>query len=113
MSVSAKHRRSIKVDGVSYLWWVAEDIEYDFVGTNFLTVCSLDKRLLVRYGLVQSDDSRHVIVIGARFQGLQDTPGPWRRFRCPPFGSLDAVTPNDVAAFIRWCTDAAGRAVAL
>ena len=113
MTISSKQRRQIKVDDVSYLWWVTEDLEDEFIGTATLTVCSLDKRLLVRYGLVQPDDSRYVVVLGARFQGLPDSPGPWRRFRSPQFGSNVMVTPKDVAELIRWCTDVAGHAVAV
>ena len=111
MTISAKHRREIKVGDTIYLWWVTEDLEDDFVGTPVLSVCSPDKNLLVRYGLVQPDESRRVIVLGRRFQGLPDAPGPWRRFKCPQFGSLETVTPKDVAAFIHWCTDPAEAAV--
>jgi hypothetical protein len=113
MSISRKQRRHIKVDDVPFLWWVVEDLEDDFVGTNVLSVCSPDKRLLVRYGLSQPDDSRHVIVLGAQFQGLPDCPGPWRRFQCPQFGSHVSVSPKDVAAFVRWCLDRTGHAVAV
>jgi len=112
MTISAKQRRQIKVDDVSYLWWVTEDLE-EFVGTPALSVCSSDRRLLVRYGLLQPNDLRYVVVLGPRFQGLPDSPGPWRRFRCPQFGSPVTVTPKEVARLIRWCTDAAGRAVAV
>jgi hypothetical protein len=113
MTISAKYRRQIQVDSITYLWWVVEDIEDDFVGTPALSVCSSDKRLLVRYGLLQPEESRYVIVLGPRFQGLPDSPGPWRRFRCPQFGSPMTVSPKDVAALIRWCTDASGSAVAV
>ena len=111
MTISAKQRRQIEVHGQPYLWWVTESVEDDFVGTAVLSVSSLDRRFLVRYGILQPDDSRYVVVLGPRFQGLPDSPGPWRRFLCPPFGSSLTVTPKDVAAFIQWCTDKATRAV--
>jgi hypothetical protein len=42
MTISAKQRRQITVDGESYLWWVTESIEEDFVGTGeFQDSCRL------------------------------------------------------------------------
>jgi hypothetical protein len=113
MTISAKHRRRIIVNDLPYLWWVTDALEDDFLGTNTLSVCSPDKRLLVRYGLAQPDESRYLVVLGPRFKGLPDSPGPWRRYRCPQFGDHDGVAPKDVAAFIRWCTDPTGDAVAV
>jgi hypothetical protein len=113
MSISAKHRRRIIVDDLSYLWWVTDVLEDDFVGTSALSVCSSDKRFLVRHGLAQPDESRYLVVLGPRFQGLPDSPGPWRRFKCPRFGTSDMIAPKDVAAFIHWCTDPAGSAIAV
>jgi hypothetical protein len=104
MAISKKSRRSISVDGTKYLWWVVEDLEDDFIGTPVLTVAWEDRRVLVRYGLMQSGPRRHVIVLGTRFQALPDTPGPWRRFLCPAFGEPGSVTPKHVAELIRWCT---------
>jgi len=111
MTISAKQRRRLEVDGEVYLWWVTESIEDDFVGTSVLSVSSLDRRFLVRYGLLQPDSSHYVVVLGARFQGLPDSAGPWRRFLSPQFGSSVTVTPKDVAALIRWCTDGSTSAV--
>jgi len=104
MAISKKHRRSISVDGTNYLWWIGEALEYDFLGSPMLTAASEDRRLLVRYGLVQPEDCRFVVVLGPRFQGLADRPGPWRRFLCPAFGGPTTVTPKHVAELIRWCT---------
>lgn len=100
MSVSAKGRRRLEVDGHSYLWWVGFD--EDAVSLT-LTVASEDKQLLVRYALIQSDEERHVVVLGRRFRS-ETYSGPWRRFRCPAFGKHETVTPKDVAALVRWCT---------
>jgi hypothetical protein len=107
MAISKKHRRSISVDGTNYIWWVAEDVEDEFVGTPALTVASEDRHLLVCYGLMQPDTTRYAVVRGRRFQAIPDAPGPWRRFHCPPFGDLGCVTPNHVAEFIRWCVSPA------
>jgi hypothetical protein len=106
MTISTKHRRSISVEGNTYLWWVTEDLEDDFVGSLVLTVASKDRRLFVRYGLVQPNDRRHVVVLGPQFRDLVDAPGPWRRFACPAFGAADRITPKDVAEFVHWCTTA-------
>jgi hypothetical protein len=113
LSITAKHRRRIIVDDLSYVWWVTDVLEDDFIGTSALSVCSSDKKFLVRYGLAQPDESRYLVVLGRRFQGLPDSPGPWRRFECPRFGTFGMIAPKDVAAFIHWCTDPAGRAVAV
>jgi hypothetical protein len=110
MPIATKGRRTIIVEGRTFLWWVTESIEDDFVGSLVLTVCSEDRSVLARYGLGQDDD-RYAVVLGPRFQGLPDSPGPWRRFACPPFGRFDQITPKDVAAFIQWCTDPSARAV--
>jgi hypothetical protein len=103
MAISAKGRRRIQVDGVRYLWWVRSDLEDDFLGQPALTVASPDRQLLVRYGLGQPDESRHVVVLGPKFRGIAGLGGQWRRFRCPAFGTAALVTPRDVAACIRWC----------
>jgi len=102
MTISAKGRRRIDVNGRSYLWWVAE-CEDDFVGAGALRVVSTDKKFLVRYGVVQPEESRHIVVIGSEFRGLPNLGGRWRRFRCPQFGTFESVTPKDVADLIRWC----------
>jgi hypothetical protein len=99
MSISAKGRRPIQVDGIAYLWWVAEDDEC----ATTLSVVSDDRHFLVKYALAQSSSSRFVIVLGREFRNVPDCGGCWRRFRCPRFGTAVAVTPGDVAAFIRWC----------
>ena len=102
MAVAAKNRRSIEVGGQSYLWWVAEDEEA--YGAFTLTVVSQDKHLLVKYQLIQPDETRHLVVLGRSFRQRTDCGGPWRRFRCPAFGADDMVTPRDVARLIEWCT---------
>ncbi|MEJ7731414.1 MAG: hypothetical protein WKG00_19635 [Polyangiaceae bacterium] len=105
VAVSAKGRRRIVVDGARYLWWVVPDLEDDFCGTLVLTVASADRKVLVRYGLVQSQGREYVIVLGPRFRSHPVGRGPWRRFRCPRFVADAAVTPRDVARFIRWCVE--------
>jgi hypothetical protein len=109
MAIATKARRTSVVDGVTYLWWVTQSIEDDFLGSPVLTVSSEDRAVLARYGLGQ-DNCRYAVVLGPRFQGLPDAPGPWRRFACPAFGRFDSVTPKDVAAFTHWCTDPSGQA---
>jgi hypothetical protein len=100
MTVSAKGRRRIEVDGHSYLWWVERDAEE--CDALMLSLVSDDRRLHVRYPLVQADELRHIIVVGPEFRGT-DQGGPRRRFRCPAFGTFEMVTPKDVAALVRWC----------
>jgi hypothetical protein len=103
MTISAKGRRRIEVDGQSFLWWVAECVDDDFAGASALTIASTDKKLLVRYGLCQPDASRYIVVLGSVFRGMPNLGGRWRRFRCPQFGTFESVTPRDVADLIRWC----------
>jgi hypothetical protein len=103
MAISARSRRRIEVDEGSYLWWVAE--HEDACGTPVLTVVSEDKHFLVKYQLLQSDDVRHVVVLGRDFRKRTDCGGRWRRFRCPAFGTLETVTPKGVAALVRWCKE--------
>lgn len=104
MAISARGRRPIEVDGAQYLWWVTDTLD-DFLGMPALTIASDDRKLLVRHGLSQCDDTRYVVVIGPSFRGIPGLGGPWRRFRCPQFGSSDRVTPKDVASLIRWCRE--------
>jgi hypothetical protein len=100
MTISAKGRRRLEVDGNAYLWWVQEEL--DCFG-HALTVASDDKHFLVRYTLIQSDEHRHVVVLGRRFRN-ETRGGAWRRYRCFAVGTHETVTPKDVAAFVRWCT---------
>jgi hypothetical protein len=100
MSISAKGRRPIQVDGIAYVWWVAPD---DDMLAMTLSVVSDDKHFLVKYALEQSDLHRFVVVLGREFRDVADCGGRWRRFRCPRFGASDMVTPGDVAALVRWC----------
>ena len=99
MAVSAKGRRRLEVDGHSYLWRVGPD---DVFGLT-VTVASKDRDLLVQYALIQSDEERHVVVLGRRFRN-ETKSGSYTRYRCPAFGTYETVTPKDVAALVRWCT---------
>jgi hypothetical protein len=105
MAISAKYRRHIQVAGSQYLWWVTEMLEDDFLGSLAATVASEDRQLLVRYGLSQVDDRRFIVVLGPSFRGLPGLGGPWRRFRCPQFGTVDRFAPRDVANLIAWCRE--------
>jgi hypothetical protein len=111
MAIRTKHRRQILIDGKTYLWWVSESVDDDFIGSLVLSVASHSRRLLVRFGLSQPDDSRYVVVLGPQFRGLPELNGPWRRYICPQFGTFSQVTPKDVAAFVRWCTEPGGNAI--
>lgn len=104
MTISRKNRRRIVVGVTEYLWYVAPD--HDAFDGPVLTVVSTDRKFFVRYPLLQSDNTRHVVVLGSRFRGLQ-TGGPWRRFRCPSFGTLETVAPHDVRLLIE-CSLATG-----
>ena len=99
MTISRKDRRRIVVHGREYIWYVAPDEDDCF--RSMLTVVSSDRRVFLRYHLVQSDDTRFAIVLGPEFR-VPGCGGPWRRFRCPQFGSPDAITPKDVRSIIQW-----------
>jgi hypothetical protein len=101
MAISARNRRRIEVDGAPYVWWIAEDDEA--CGAVTLSVVSESKHFLVKYQLVQPPELRLVVVLGREFRQRTDCGGCWRRFRCPPFGTNEVVTPKDVAALVRWC----------
>ncbi|MFI9502845.1 hypothetical protein [Nocardia sp. NPDC052566] len=107
MGISTKRRRRITVDDREYLWWVQEDPENYYAPYQpGVRVATEDRRLLVRYHLGQSGEHRHVTVLGPEFRGLPGLGGPWRRYRCPAFGSADSFRPADAAALIRWCAEA-------
>lgn len=103
MTVSAKHRRKIDIDGRTYVWWVAPDDDSPFVPYLMaLTVVSADQKLFVRYHLSQPAALRHLTVLGPVFRSVPECGGRWRRFRCPAFGNASTVSPRDVASLIRW-----------
>ena len=99
MTISRKGRRRIIVNARQYLWYVAPDEDDCF--EPMLTVVSTDRRVFLRYHITQSDDVRFVMVLGPEFC-VPGCGGPWRRFRCPEFGSPDSITPKDVRALIEW-----------
>lgn len=98
MTICRKKRRRIVVNGREYLWYVAPDPDEFDVPT--LTVVSSDRRLFLRYSLLQAEE-RHVVVIGPEFRGVE-VGGTWRRFRCPAFGTLETIAPGDVRQVIEW-----------
>ncbi len=101
MTISRKSRRKITVDDREFVWYVAPD--WDDLGRVTLTVVSSDRRFFVRYCLVQSDECRHVVVLGPQFRdGTYG--GVWRRFRSPSFGTTETIASGDVRALIEWAT---------
>jgi hypothetical protein len=105
MTISAKGRRRLVVEGRVFVWYVAHDP--DGAGPT-LTVASADRRVLLKYFLLQSESDRHVVVLGSQFRGIPDCGGRWRRFRCPEFGSTESIGPGDVRALLDWATQPTG-----
>jgi hypothetical protein len=99
MTISRKGRRRIVIDDREFLWYVAEDVDNGGVPT--LTIVSTDRRVFLRYALLQSDELRHVVVVGPVFRGVE-TEGTWRRFRSPQFGTMETIAPSDVRALVEW-----------
>ncbi|MEV6276520.1 hypothetical protein [Nocardia sp. NPDC051832] len=105
MAISKKGKRRIVVGDREFLWWVKEDWEnYSAPGAPTLTIISANRRVVVRYVLAQSEENRHVVVLGPEFRGIT-RPGPHRRFRCPAFGLPGEVRPAHIAELISWCTE--------
>lgn len=101
MGISTKNRRRLIVDNQPYLWWVAtNDSYYLNPGDPVLTVATENRQFFVRYGLFQSDESRH-LVVSTMVPGVVTASG--NRFQCPAFGTTDSIRPTDVAALVRWC----------
>jgi hypothetical protein len=103
MAIARKNRRPISVRGREFLWWVYEDLEN--LGAMTLAVASADKAFLVRYEIAQTDETRHLTVLGQEFPGLPARRS-WRRVRCPAFVAGDSVTPSHVRQLIDWCLHA-------
>lgn len=104
MAVTTKRRRRIEVNGRQLVWWVAPDDEA--FGVLTLTICSNDKKLLVRYALGQPADRRHVVVLGPELPPLTDAGGVWIRLRAPAWDD-EIVTPGLVRRIIAWALDPA------
>ncbi len=111
MAVSKKNRRKIVVTERTYYWYIKEDwddcpSDVDYKNMNALNILSEDKKFIVRYHLgFQSDEKRHITIIGNEFNGVEDS-GCWRRVCCKDWlaGGL-AVTPKMVRAIIEWSLD--------
>lgn len=106
MTISRKRKRSIAVDGVEYLWWVGEGNVYTTPpSSKALVVVMVDGEFHVRYALDQPAQVRHIEVLGRQFRAVAGCGVRHRRFLCPLFGQ-ETVLPSDVAALIRWATEA-------
>ncbi|WP_222435896.1 hypothetical protein [Rubripirellula tenax] len=100
MGIAKKGRNAFDFDGDPYVWWVAEDYEVFSPGTYFhANICKDDKSLLVTYQLGQDEATSHLVIKNG------DPPGPWRRLRCPLFGTASAFTPRNVRQLLEWFRD--------
>lgn len=104
MAITTKRRRKLQVHGREFVWWVASDDES--FGVPTLSICSTDKKFLIRYALGQPEDRRHVVVLGPEFPPLTDAGGVWIRLR-PPRWDDEIVTPGLVREIIEWGLDSA------
>ncbi len=103
MGVSTKNRRKIVVNNRKFVWYICE--EWDWYCYLVLHVISEDKHFNIGYPLGQTDQRRHLIVLGKEFPGLKEAGHCWKSVLCPGWETDDVVTPATVRKLIEWCLD--------
>ncbi|MCX6847504.1 MAG: hypothetical protein NTY98_01145 [Verrucomicrobia bacterium] len=91
MAISTKNRRKLIHNGSEFIWWVAEDEDWQHM---ILHVVTHDKSFIARYTLAQKDQDREI---------RAEAGGPYQWFRCPCFDPQGIVTPGSVSQLIDWC----------
>ncbi len=77
MSVTKKRRRTITVDGHTFVWYIAEDDESDH---SILNIISNDKKIVCSVPI--DTPAAYIISKGNEFQGNK-TSGTWERYILP------------------------------
>lgn len=97
MPISKKQKRTITVDGKTYLWWVFDEVDQtEFDGMQIKLIAE-DQSHYLKYGLEQSDDNRRVVI------GLQNA-GVLIQLECPKFEDEQGIiTPSGIRELIEWC----------
>ncbi|MDO5417916.1 MAG: hypothetical protein Q4F29_11990 [Lachnospiraceae bacterium] len=103
MGVSKKGRRAICYKGMKFVWWVKK--EADLCDEPWLTVVSMDKRIILSYRVGEGDF--FVISKGMIFQG-KETSGEWERYWYPMKQPPMIITPSFVQNLILWAVDGRG-----
>ncbi|MDF3028852.1 MAG: hypothetical protein K0S23_3159 [Fluviicola sp.] len=97
MAVSKKGKRTITVDGKTYLWWVFDEVDQTFFDNTQIKLISEDQSHYIKYGLEQADDNRSVVI------GLHNNPG-LIQLECPKFeDERGIITPSGIRQLIEWC----------
>lgn len=99
MGVRKKGRRKIICDERPYTWWIAQDNDTPF---HILHIVSEDKHLILSCPLDHPGEP-YVITQGTTFQGTERSPAVHLRYQLP-MPLPEVVTPQFVAALIRWAT---------
>ncbi|MCR4598619.1 MAG: hypothetical protein K5678_06275 [Acetatifactor sp.] len=98
MSVLKKNRRTINVDNVQYVWYIALDKDSPYI---ILHIVSEDKSIVLDVPL--GTEKQYVISKGRLFQNKK-TNGTWERYLFP-MKMDNKITPAFVAEIIRWATN--------
>ncbi|MCK5727039.1 MAG: hypothetical protein KAH22_09475 [Thiotrichaceae bacterium] len=101
MGVRNKGRRKIHIEGVDYVWYIADNAD----GEGYvLHIISSDKQFIVMYPLWNKTTTFYLVVLGRRFSGAE-TGKCWQRFECPRFDESNIIYPRNVRALVLWCLD--------
>ena len=98
MSVTKKRRRTITVDGHTFVWYIAEDDESDH---SILNIISNDKKIVCSVPI--DTPAAYIISKGNVFQGNK-TSGTWERYSLPLVIPA-MITPGFVSEVIRLITN--------
>jgi hypothetical protein len=106
VGISKKNKRKLVFKGEDYYWWVTD--EFDGVGRmQTVNIASEDKKFLVKHYVYQTKPlTRHIIIIGNRFPGLEKKTGNWERIICPDFfveAKSKIISPKIVETLVKWC----------
>ena len=98
MSIQKKNRRSVNVDSVQYIWYVAPDVDGPY---DLLHIISEDKSIVLTVPL--NMEEKYIISKGRLFQEKKAS-GQWERYRLPVKPGKE-ITPALVAEIIRWAVN--------
>lgn len=110
MTISAKGKRRLTVGGREFLWWVAEDEEWQHALS--VRLLSVDGRVSLKMALDAQPDN-YVVTLGSEFRGREMVQGQHQRLLYPREASAGPMTPGEVARLAAWATETDAQAEAV
>ena len=98
MAISTKGKRKISVNGQSYLWKAFDEYDQSWFDGIQVMIVAQDQSVAFRYGALQRDDNRHVIMFPKNEDRIM--------YSCPKFEDEKLVfKPEQIRNIIEFCIE--------